>query len=378
MIKEGKIFCKIYSDKKISRELPVFYNPAMKTNRDVTVELLRVQKRNNLQIADVLAASGIRSIRMIKELPAKKIKTVLINDCSENAVKLIKENLKINKLNLGKNNKITISCNDANKALLDGNGFDYIDIDPFGYPNPFIDSAVKRLARDGILAVTATDTSALAGTFENACRRKYWAKPMRNELMHEIGIRILIRKVQLIASQYEKALTPLLSYSTQHYMRVFFVCEKGKEKADAINNLHKYVLYCTNCMQIQTDNLNKIECCNKQMQYAGPCWVGELNQKKMVQHILDNVMRNKMYKEEKELQKLLQAIKEESCVSTVGFYDIHMLVKRNNLKNIPKFDFIIKACKQRGFDAVRTHFDEYAIKSNISAKMLISILKELN
>ena len=31
----------------------------MKTNRDVTVELLRVQKRNNLQIADVLAASGI-------------------------------------------------------------------------------------------------------------------------------------------------------------------------------------------------------------------------------------------------------------------------------------------------------------------------------
>ncbi|MCU0373510.1 MAG: ATP-binding protein, partial [Ignavibacteria bacterium] len=42
-------------------------------------------------------------------------------------------------------------------------GFDYIDIDPFGSPCPFLDAAIKRLSRGGILAVTATDTSALAG-----------------------------------------------------------------------------------------------------------------------------------------------------------------------------------------------------------------------
>ncbi|MBI5392648.1 tRNA (guanine(10)-N(2))-dimethyltransferase [Candidatus Woesearchaeota archaeon] len=395
-IKEGKVFCKIYSEQKVSKELPVFYNPVMKMNRDITIELLRAQKRNHLQVADILAASGIRSIRLIKELPARKIKNILVNDCSENAVELIKENLKLNHLDFNASkDKITVSCNDANKALLDGKGFDYIDIDPFGSPNPFIDSSIKRLARDGILAVTATDTSALAGTFENACKRKYWAKPMRNELMHEIGIRILIRKAQLIASQYEKALTPILSYSAQHYMRIFFVCEKGKEKADAINKQHKYVLCCNKCMKIDINHFNNIDCkvdsktdsrnddsknddCNQQMQYAGPCWVGEINKQETVKAILDNVMRNKLYKEETELLKLLQLIKEESTINIVGFYDIHALVKKNNLKQIPKFDLIVKNCKQNGFKAVRTHFNEYAIKTTAPIDVITKIISEFN
>ena len=44
--------------------------------------------------------------------------------------------------------------------------------------------------------------------------------------MHEIGLRILIRRVQLAGSVYDKALIPILSYSKEHYMRVFFKCEK--------------------------------------------------------------------------------------------------------------------------------------------------------
>ena len=44
-------------------------------------------------------------------------------------------------------------------AILHSKGFDYIDLDPFGSPNIFLDSAVKRLGRNGILAVTATDTA---------------------------------------------------------------------------------------------------------------------------------------------------------------------------------------------------------------------------
>ena len=49
--------------------------------------------------------------------------------------------------------------------------------------------------------------------------------------MHETGIRILIRKIQLIGAQYNKALTPIFSYSKEHYFRVFLKCEKGKEAA---------------------------------------------------------------------------------------------------------------------------------------------------
>ena len=87
-----------------------------------------------------------------------------------------------------------------------------------------LDSAIKRISRNGILAVTNTDTAALTGTYPKACIRKYWSMPKRDYMMHETGLRILIRKVQLVGMQYEKALYPIFSYFKDHYFRIFFQC----------------------------------------------------------------------------------------------------------------------------------------------------------
>jgi len=54
--------------------------------------------------------------------------------------------------------------------------------------------------KEGFLAVTATDTSALTGTYPKATKRKYWADSYRTEFLHEQAIRILIRKVQMIGA----------------------------------------------------------------------------------------------------------------------------------------------------------------------------------
>ena len=104
-----------------------------------------------------------------------------------------------------------LSEDDANLFLLKSSGFDYIDIDPFGSPNPFLENAVVRLSREGILAVTATDTSGFTGTYPKATKRKYDSRPIKNEIMHETGIRILIRAVQLFGSRHDKALIPIYS-----------------------------------------------------------------------------------------------------------------------------------------------------------------------
>ena len=40
-------------------------------------------------------------------------------------------------------------------------GWHWIDIDPFGSPVPFLDTAIQALARRGVLEVSATDTAAL-------------------------------------------------------------------------------------------------------------------------------------------------------------------------------------------------------------------------
>src|SRR3989344_383600 len=203
IIEEGLAKINIENKKIVSKNMEVFYNPIMSLNRDISVLLLNSLDKKNMQIADPLAASGIRGIRFLKELNKNKIRKIYINDIDKNAVKSIKENLKLNKIKNKNNEKIIIINEDANLFLLKSTGFDYIDIDPFGTPNPFLDAACKRLAREGIMAVTATDTSALAGTYPQACIRKYWAVPKKDAIMHETGLRILIRKIQLVGAQYE-------------------------------------------------------------------------------------------------------------------------------------------------------------------------------
>lgn len=354
-ITEGKAKIKVETAKIVSKDMPVFYNPVMELNRTISVLLLNSIGKEKIQIGLPLEASGLRGIRFLKEISKEKIKSISFNDYDKKAVKSMKENLKLNKIKLP-NKKISISCQDANIFLLNSSGFDYIDIDPFGTPNPFLDSAAKRIAREGILAVTATDTAPLSGTYPDACMRKYWAKPARNENMHEIGLRILIRKCQLIGAQFEKALIPIYSYSDEHYMRVFFLCEKGKEKTDKILKQHGMFLE------------------------AGPMWLGRLWDENLAEKMHSNFITEitiKPCKKEKEFLRFLRIIKDESKIDAVGFYNIPAFIKKNKLKKMPKQEQIISEIRRKGYNVSETHFRDNSLRSNIPASELLRLLKLL-
>jgi tRNA (guanine26-N2/guanine27-N2)-dimethyltransferase len=325
---EGKAKLNVHLG-KITKKLPVFYNPEMKLNRDIAVQVINAQDRK-LQIADPLAGSGARGIRFLLECP--NIESVVFNELNPLAVELIKENLKLNNLSA------EVLCKDSDQFLLESCGYDYIDIDPFGSPNFFLDAAAKRISRDGILAVTATDTSALAGSSSNACIRKYWAVPLHSEIMHEVGIRILIRKVQLIAAQYDKALTPIFCHSTLHYMRVYFRCVKGKTKVDTLLKQHGM------------------------FQGAGPMWLGRLWDTELVQKI--------------DLGEL-SIIAEESKLDVIGFYDVHQICKAQKMR-APKMSAIIEAVTKLGHKASQTHFSKYGIKTDMDKEEFVNLLKKLN
>ena len=173
IIQEGSVHLILSDEKKISKKLPVFYNPVMRLNRDLSVLLLKTLKKKDMRILLPLAASGVRGMRFSKELPKQSIKKINFNDNMDNYEQKLRKQLKKN--NLLSDKKITITNTDANLFMLEHLGADYIDIDPFGPPIQFLDAAVKALSRNSILAVTATDTGALAGTFPKACKRKYWA-----------------------------------------------------------------------------------------------------------------------------------------------------------------------------------------------------------
>jgi len=327
---EGKTTLIVHLQKTVSRKMPVFYNPVMSFNRDMTIALFNALGRKNLRIALPLAGSGARGIRILKETDAAE--EVHFNDLNPSAVKAIHENLKTNGLEETK--EIIVSQKDANEFFIASPYFDYIDIDPFGSPNPFLNNAISRLKNEGILAVTATDTSALCGTHPKACMRKYWAIPNHGPMMHELGLRILIRKVQLVAAQYSKALLPVIAYAKDHYCRVIFQSEKGKPRTDKMLEQHGM------------------------FENAGPLWLGKLKDQKVVE---------KMYAAMP--SPFLKTIVDEMDV--VGFYDLHALCKKYKLKEIPKLEDVLKKTK-----GTRTHFCPYGVKTKMDEAAVLGAIKQ--
>lgn len=430
-IHEGAAALRIYAPKgAVSKDLPVFYNPIMRLNRDIGVLILSCLDKKGMQIADIMAGSGVRAVRLALELPAGRAGLIVANDASPDAVRLIEANLRLNSLAFkligeneladkpkakGRKPAILVSNLDANMLLLKSRGFDYIDIDPFGYPGRFIDAAVSRLSRHGLLAVTATDTSALAGSQQAACMRKYWSSPLRGPLMHEVGLRILICFVQLQGARYDKALRPVFSYSKDHYMRAFFRCEKGKQRVDKLLSETGFISYCPECCSVSSFNsleslaegstktkgsetegicdqsLNSCNCRGKKA-FAGRLWLGKLWDRELIKGMIKMLSgvqgsikgSNQSGSEDKDkksstiwdrgLKQFLELLLAESGVNTTGFYDMHAFCRAHSIQPLPKIETVITRLKKAGFRAARTHFSPIGIRSDAGVEEIMEVI----
>jgi tRNA (guanine26-N2/guanine27-N2)-dimethyltransferase len=325
---EGSAKLEVKVQKIVDKKMPVFYNPDMKLNRDLTILILKENLKPNMRVGLPLAGSGIRGIRIIKEV-SKDIE-VHVNDIKKGFDLEMAKTCQLNEVELNIHNE------DAN-VFLNKLRFDYVDVDPFGSPNPFLDSAIRSMKNKGILSVTATDTGALSGSFVKACQRKYFATPKRDHKMHDTGIRILIRKVQLIGGSHDVCLTPIYSISNLHYMKVFFRVEKSKTKVDLLLNKHEM------------------------REGAGPLWTGDL---------WDLELAEKIAKQSD--TKILDTIATEA--KTLGeLYDVHVIAKEHKLIKIPKFEDILLKVK-----GSRTHFSDTMIKTSIKEKELVKLIQQLS
>jgi len=202
-IQEGLVQIYVPEFDKVSSQAPVFYNPAMELNRDLSILALQqfqINSDQEISICDAFGGSGIRGIRYSKEISG--VFKVLVNDISPLAVEFGKENVRLNNLT-----NIEISQNDANLVLREKRGeFDVVDIDPFGTPSYFVDSVANSLKASSLLCITATDTSSLCGTYKEPCIRKYNSVPLKSEYCHENGIRILAGFVAMTFAKYKKVL----------------------------------------------------------------------------------------------------------------------------------------------------------------------------
>lgn len=363
---------------KISSDAPVFYNPHMELNRDISILALQTfqkQEDRNINICDLFGGSGIRGVRYKNEIDG--VGHVFINDISETANEYERHNVELNNLK-----DIEIFQHDASMFLRMYRGeFDVIDIDPFGTPSPFLDSAGYCSRRNSLLCVTATDTSALCGTYKEPCIRKYNAKPYKSEYCHETGIRILAGFVALTLAKYSKSIEVKLSHSTEHYMRLYIEVKKGSKKSDECLKNIGYISHCKHCLYREENKglatSTPIICpeCGEKLIQAGPLWLGEIQNEEFISKMIVE-SENKKLNTKEDVLKLLESCRIEAK-SPATFYDVHKICKILKI-SAPKLDLVFGNLEKEGFEAVKTHFNPLGIKTNAPLKKIKEIIKTLS
>lgn len=251
-------------DRGPSQAGPGFYNRAMALTRDIGVLLTRVDHpREAPTFLDALAAAGARGLRVANEAPGW---TVHLNDKHPHAVELIEQNAK----RLAKD--VAVTCQDAN-ALLTDRVWGHIDIDPYGSPVPYLPGALGALRHQGVLSLSATDTTALHGVRPKVTRRRYMAKPPPSKApgWKAAAARLLVGMVARLAAQQDRAIRPLVVFEHQHAIRASLRVTKGAQRADAcLDQVGEMVL----CKACQTWDLEACRCGQGEM--SGPYWLGPL------------------------------------------------------------------------------------------------------
>ena len=388
IIKEGKVqvlvpklaaYGVVPSDYAPSKA-PVFYNPVMEFNRDLTVLAFKAYQHmvnHEVSICEPFTSQGIRGIRFAAEIDG--VARVLLSDINTSAYELAKHNIELNKLE----NKITLKHKDAN-CVLSCNAspkkrFDIVDIDPFGTPVPYLDSAFRALKNKGLLAATATDLAPLCGVHAKACVRKYGGKPLRTEYCHELAVRLLAGCMASVAAKHDIGIRILFSHSSDHYIRVYAQIAYGCQKADESLKTTGYILHCFNCLHRET--APKIfgkgdQCpeCGAKMEHAGPLWIGGISDPSFIEQIIKE-NQSTAFRNSAKITKLLTLTKNESTTPPT-YYVIDKLSGKLKLP-APSVQAFLTALQNSGCQAVPTHFNTRGIKTNASALTMQKLLKEM-
>ncbi|MFH2106149.1 MAG: tRNA (guanine(10)-N(2))-dimethyltransferase [Candidatus Micrarchaeota archaeon] len=344
----------------------IFYNPAMKFCRSFfSLAVGAIDEK--LDLLDAFSATGIRGIRYKKE--NKNVKSIAFLDYSKNAVKLIKQNIKKSKIKGKVHNDEFGSFLVCNRKEMD---FNFIEIDPFGTPVPYLFDAVRALSKQkrSYLSVTATDMAVLCGSEKRACMRNYHAKSLNNEFTHENGLRIVMKRIIDSASEFNLGITPLVSLSHRHYIKILVKLERNAEKSNENMAQIGYINYCPKCLNRNAGEYEKTcPICGAVFDHAGPLWLGRLFDSVFLKTMKKN-NESRLYSDRKEIGKVLDLMIGEADMLPY-YYDLHVLSKKLGHKAIPRTEDVLKR-----IEGVRTHFNVLGFKTKKSFKELVELLND--
>lgn len=324
-----------------ARRRPVFYNAAMVLDRDLNVAVLR--HWGALRPApgrgwEMLAATGVRGLRLATESAA--LATLLLTEIGAEAGRVLDGNAR----RIG---RAGLQVRVADARTLRPPPSDYVDLDPFGSPVPFLPAAFAAVAPGGLLAVTATDMAVLAGAQSEACGRRYGARPVRGRLGPEGGLRILLAYLARGAAERGAGFRPLVAYVLDHHLRVYGTV--GPPDAPPP-------------VALWTQPPAGLPPLSGSPPF-GPFWTGPILDPAFV----DRLTVPPTAARPRELGRLLDRFREESTVPTPFYFEPNEIARAGRLTHPPPLPALLDELRCLGYRAARSHMRPGAFRTDAPA-----------
>lgn len=394
-------------------EKDVFYNPVQEFNRDLTIAVIKEFSKpllagkgvkepvagqvheEGITILEALAASGLRSVRFAREIPG--LKSILANDWSKQAVESIERNVKHNNVQ----QIVTPSNGDASLIMYQhkkpADRFNVIDLDPYGSPSPFLDSALQSVADGGLLCVTATDMAVLCGNAPETCYTKYGSISLKSKSCHEIAIRIVLQCLESHATRSSRYIQPILSLSIDFYVRVFVRVHTGQAKCKESTSKLGHVYQCTGCEALTFRRLGRVtphengknkrfnlvtgpavdrscEHCDNSFHIGGPIWLDPLHDAEFVSKLLQSIQDGE-YATQDRMRGMLSMASEE-------LQDVPLYYELPRLTNIvkqsqEKMTVYTSALLNAGYKFSLSHANRFGLKTDAPISFLWDMLRTM-
>jgi len=255
---------------------PVFFNPVGRIARDAFIACFSAFPEfvgsGGLSFAEAFGGTGIKGIRLAVE--GGGYSKFFINDLNDEAVNAVKGSARLN----GIEGRVIASRHDVYsflQSIRDMGGVDALDIDPFGSPVPFIESALRAVRNGGLVSFTATDTAVLSGVHAAASEKKYGIRALRGQGHQETSARALASAVMAGGARLDIATEPLFFHVYKHYVRGYFLARRSATIATSLVKSFGYISYCS-CGYTTAEEATTCPQCSRPLKKAGPYYLGPL------------------------------------------------------------------------------------------------------
>ena len=358
------------------------------------------------RILDALSASGMRAIRYAKELEGLSL--VVANDYDASAVESIRRNVEFNGLS---SSLVVAKQADAAMTMMEHRSvstrFDLVDLDPFGSPAAFLDSAVQSVSDGGLLAVTCTDMAVLCGNHSEACFGKYGAMPLRGKHCHEFALRLVLGCLQTHAARHRRYIVPVVSCSIDFYVRLFVRVYTSPQEVKKSASKLSHVYQCGQCRSFALQPLGVVrrhrngtrcrppaapsvgeacEHCGGAMKMTGPIWHGPIQDASFVQEALRSLERGGAADvhtkatphgaaSQKKLRGLFGALAAEADLAEQPLFMTSHGMAATLGCIAPPLDVFERALRDAGFQAGSSHTNPLAVRTDAPLGFMWDVLR---